>query len=185
MSEVLDDGDGALAALAALPSGRLAEFMPYRLSIASNAVSDLIAERYRKRFGLKVPEWRIMAVLGDAAAPANASGEEGQALTQRTLTAATLMDKVAVNRAVKVLEARGLVLRRPNPGDGRSHLIALTGLGREIHAEVMPLALATEAELLAGLSPPEQAQLDRLLQGLRDRALALLAPEPGPPGQFY
>ena len=49
------------------------------------------------RFGLSVPEWRVMAVLGD-------SGP----LTQRDLTRLTLMDKVAVNRACKVLEERGL-----------------------------------------------------------------------------
>ena len=58
--------------------GRLAGFLPYQLSVASNAVSDLIAERYRKRFALKIPEWRVMAILGDAGS-----------MTQRALTAAT------------------------------------------------------------------------------------------------
>ena len=47
---------------------QLADFLPYQLSVASNAVSGLIAERYRKRFALKVLEWRVMAVLGDAGA---------------------------------------------------------------------------------------------------------------------
>jgi DNA-binding MarR family transcriptional regulator len=142
--------------------GELAGFLPYQLSVASNAVSSLIAERYRKRFGLKIPEWRVMAVLGD-------SGR----LTQRALTAATVMDKVAVNRAVKVLEDRGLIGRVPNPGDGRSHLLALTEEGRAIHAEVMPLARATEADLLAGLAPDEEAMLRRLLASLRAQATAL------------
>ncbi len=147
-------------------TGQLAGFLPYQLSVASNAVSSLIAERYRKRFGLKIPEWRVMAVLGDA----EVSGCE---LTQRDLTAATLMDKVAVNRAVKVLEDRGLIARMPNPEDGRSHLLALTGEGRAIHAEVMPLARATERELLEGLEPGEEAALRRLLAGLRQRARQL------------
>ena len=44
---------------------RLTEFLPYQLSITSNAVSDLIARSYRARFGLKIPEWRVMAVLGE------------------------------------------------------------------------------------------------------------------------
>jgi DNA-binding MarR family transcriptional regulator len=139
--------------------GELAGFLPYQLSVASNAVSSLIAERYRKRFGLKIPEWRVMAVLGD-------SGR----LTQRALTAATVMDKVAVNRAVKILEERGLVGRVPNPGDGRSHLLELTGEGRAIHAEVMPLARATERELLDGFQPHEEALLRRLLADMRNRA---------------
>ena len=139
--------------------GELAGFLPYQLSVASNAVSGLIAERYRKRFGLKIPEWRVMAVLGDAGT-----------MTQRDLTAATVMDKVAVNRAVKVLEDRGLVGRVPNPVDGRSHLLELTGEGRAIHAEVMPLARATERELLDGLDPAEEALLRRLLADMRNRA---------------
>jgi DNA-binding MarR family transcriptional regulator len=143
--------------------GQLAGFLPYQLSVASNAVSSLIAERYRKRFALKIPEWRVMAVLGDAA-------EIGGIMTQRDLTAATVMDKVAVNRAVKVLEERGLIARVPNPGDGRSHLLELTEEGRAIHAEVMPLAQAIERELLGGLAPGEEATLRRLLAGLRSRA---------------
>lgn len=147
--------------------GDLAGFLPYQLSVTSNAVSGLIAERYRKRFGLKIPEWRVMAVLGDAGAAG------GGAMTQWALTAATLMDKVAVNRAVKVLEDRGLIARVPNPGDGRSHLLALTGEGCAIHAEVMPLARATEADLLADLAPGEQEALRRLLGSLRARAMRL------------
>jgi DNA-binding MarR family transcriptional regulator len=143
-------------------SGELAGFLPYQLSVASNAVSGLIAERYRKRFGLKIPEWRVMAMLGDA-----------DRMTQRALTAATVMDKVAVNRAVKVLEDRGLIARVPNLQDGRSHLLELTGEGRAIHAEVMPLARATERDLLDSLAPGEEAQLRRLLAALRQRAMLL------------
>lgn len=147
--------------------GRLAGFLPYQLSIASNAVSDLIAERYRRRFALKIPEWRVMAILGDHGA---ANAGQGGAMTQRALTAATLMDKVAVNRAVKVLEERGLVARVPHPDDGRSHLLALTGEGQAIHAEVMPLALATERDLLSGFAPEQQKLLRDMLEAIRMRA---------------
>ncbi|QIQ86868.1 MarR family winged helix-turn-helix transcriptional regulator [Erythrobacter sp.] len=148
----------------------LGGFLPYRLSVASNAVSSLIAERYRKRFGLKIPEWRVMAVLGDA--------EGGAGRTQRELARATLMDKVAVNRACKVLEERGLIARAANEADGRSHLLELTGDGRAIHAEIMPLALATEAELFEGLAPSEQREVKRLLQRLYERAMALAEDPP-------
>ena len=146
--------------------GHLASFLPYQLSVASNAVSSLIAERYRKRFALKIPEWRVIAVLGDAHA-------RGQALTQRALTSATLMDKVAVNRACKVLEDRGLVARAPNKDDGRSHLLELTPEGRSIHEEVMPLALATEQELFKGFEATEQKQFRELLERMRQQAADL------------
>lgn len=143
---------------------RLAGFLPYKLSIASNAVSDLIAERYRKRFGLKVTEWRVMAVLGD---------REKRASTQQALTQVTLMDKVAVNRACKVLEERGLVQRVPNESDGRSHLLELTAEGRSIHSEVMPLALATERDLFDGFAPHEREQFRTLLDRIYSRAVKL------------
>ena len=81
----------------------LDEFLPYQLSTASNAVSDLIASEYKSRFGLKIPEWRVMAVLGTRGAS-----------TQRHLVEATLMDKVTVNRAVKTLVDRALLERSPN-----------------------------------------------------------------------
>ena len=132
---------------------RLADFLPYQLSVTSNAVSSLIAQRYRARFGLKIMEWRVMAVLGDAGAA-----------TQRALAEATLMDKVAVNRACKGLEDRGLAVRRPNETDGRSHLLELTGEGRAIHGEVMPLAREIEREIFTTLAPSEREQLRDLLK---------------------
>ncbi len=145
---------------------QLSGFLPYQLSIASNAVSSLIAERYRKRFGLKVMEWRVMAVLGDA-------GAKGGPRTQRDLSEATLMDKVAVNRACKVLEKRGLIARAQNEKDGRSHLLVLTVEGQAIHSEVMPMAKATERELFEGFDAEEQAALRAMLQRMRARAASL------------
>lgn len=141
---------------------RLAQFMPYRISITSNAVSDLIAREYRSRFGLKIPEWRVMAVLGDV----------GEA-TQRQLVAATRMDKVAVNRATKTLAERLLIARAPNMNDGRSHHVALTDAGRALYGEIMPLAIQMESALLEVFSADEQAQFSALLDKLLFRADAL------------
>lgn len=141
------------------PAQRLADFLPYQLSIASNAVSTRIAEQYRKRFALKTTEWRIMAVLGDAGA-----------LTQREMSQLTLMDKVPVNRACKRLEDRGLVQRSPNASDGRSHLLELTTEGRAVHAGIMPLAVKIEEELFAVLSPAEQVSLRDMLVRVRENA---------------
>lgn len=141
------------------PTKRLADFLPYQLSVASNAVSTRIAQQYRKRFGLKTTEWRIMAVLGDSGAH-----------TQRELCQLTLMDKVPVNRACKTLEDRGLAVRRPNARDGRSHLLALTGEGRAVHARIMPLAEAIEQELFGVLLQDERRALAAMLVRVREGA---------------
>jgi DNA-binding MarR family transcriptional regulator len=139
-----------------MTSHRLNEFVPYLLSITSNAVSNRISMEYRQRFGLSVPEWRVMAVLGD-------SGP----LTQRDLTRMTVMDKVAVNRACKVLEERGLAARQPNAQDGRSHLLELTESGHQIHDEVMPLALEMERRLFSRFTREEVIEFRRLLDRVR------------------
>ncbi|MEQ1494166.1 MAG: MarR family winged helix-turn-helix transcriptional regulator [Novosphingobium sp.] len=141
---------------------RLAEFVPYQMSVTTNAVSDLIAGEYRARYGLKIPEWRVMAVLGDAGAK-----------TQRELVQGTRMDKVAVNRACKVLEERGLVGRSPNACDGRSHHLELTRAGHKMHAEIMPHALEMERRLLASLDPAERRQFAQLLARIGASAVEL------------
>lgn len=135
---------------------RLKDFVPYLLSVTSNAVSGRIAQEYRQRFGLSVPEWRVMAVLGD-------SGPR----TQRELTRLTLMDKVAVNRACKVLEQRALAKRRPNVQDGRSHLLELTPSGVRMHDEIMPLALEMERRLFSNFEPGEVVQFRHYLDRIR------------------
>ena len=140
------------------PDTPLESFLPYQLSIASNAVSGRIALEYRNQFGLSVPEWRVMAILGDAGAQ-----------TQRELTQRTVMDKVAVNRACKVLEERELASRTPNADDGRSHLLDLTASGKKMHGQVMPLAVSMEQQLFCVFNDEEQAQFRRLLNKLRDR----------------
>ena len=137
-------------------SNRLADFLPYRLSVTSNAVSQRIAQEYRTRFGLSVPEWRVMAVLGDSGA-----------LTQRDLTRMKVMDKVAVNRACKVLEDRGLAVRRPNAQDGRSHLLELTAEGKAMHGQIMPLAIEMERRLFARFSDEEVDTFRSLLKRVR------------------
>lgn len=131
---------------------RLAQFVPYLMSVSTNAVSDLIAGEYRASYGLKIPEWRVMAVLGDSGAQ-----------TQRELVSATRMDKVAVNRACKVLEERDLARRSPNSRDGRSHHLELTAAGQAMHGKIMPHALEMEALLLEPLTQEERDQFVALL----------------------
>lgn len=141
------------------PKSLLSNFLPYQLSLASNAVSGRIALEYRQRFGLSIPEWRVMAVLGDVGA-----------LTQRDLTRRTLMDKVAVNRACKGLEERDLAQRTPNEADGRSHLLDLTASGRDMHGEIMPLAKEIERRLFEGFSADELELFRKLLERARRQA---------------
>ena len=138
---------------------RLDNFVPYRLSIASNLMSDAIAGAYRSLFGLNVAEWRVIAVLA-----------ERQSATQQELCAATRMDKVTISRAAIALADRGLVERAPNANDKRSHLLSLTDSGQQLYAQVVPKAIAMEKELLADLSAKEIDTLVGMLRRIEARA---------------
>ena len=147
---------------------KLDAYLPYRLSVASNAVSGLIARAYQDRFGLSIPQWRLTCVLA----------QEG-GMTQGQIVARTVMDKVTVSRAAQGLLKRYLIRRSEHP-DGRSHLLALTDEGQRLYAEIAPLALAYEAALISGLAPEEVTLLKRLLSRLQTAAGAL-AGEAEPP----
>lgn len=138
---------------------RLDNFVPYRLSIASNLMSDAIAGAYRSLFGLNVAEWRLIAVLA-----------ERSSTTQQEMCAATRMDKVTISRAAIALADRGLIDRAPNPNDKRSQLLSLSASGRQLYAQVVPKATAMEKELLADLSAEEVATLVDMLRRLEARA---------------
>ena len=141
---------------------RLDRFLPYRLSIASNLVSGAIETTYRALFGLRIPEWRLVAVLA-----------EGEGMTQQALTTKTRMDKVTVSRAAIALAERGLVSRAPNPGDQRSHLLSLSAAGRALYEEVAPKALEMEARIFDGFSPEEVAAFQTMLARLEETAAGL------------
>lgn len=147
------------------PTLILDEFLPYRLSVASNAVSDRIAQSYRRRFGLKIAEWRLIAILA----------EQDQS-TPQALGERTRMDKITVSRAGAALVERGLVASTRNPRDGRSQLLSLTPEGAALYREIAPAALAFEHELLSDFTPEEKAGLHRLLRRLEAAAVAAATP---------
>ncbi len=140
----------------------LDRFLPYRLSVLTNVVSSTIAEAYQRRFGLSIPEWRVLAVL---ARHPGVSAAEVARLTR--------MDAVAVSRAVARLLAAGRLRRTIARDDRRRSVLAVTATGTAVYREVAPLALGYERELLATLDAAERAALDRALDALTTRAQAL------------
>ena len=129
--------------------------MPYRLSVAANRVSRLCARRYTKAYGLSIPEWRVLAVVGrfDTLSP-SAVGEW------------TAMDKVKVSRAAASLVARGLLRQTQDPRDGRARLLRLTRRGVAVHEGMVPLACKLEGQLAEGLSRAEWSVLLKALAKL-------------------
>jgi len=137
----------------------LENFLPYRLSTLSHRVSTTIAQVYEKRFGLSIPEWRVIAILG------RFPGLSAVEVAERTF-----LDKVAVSRAVSKLLKNGRIDREFADADRRRSILNLSDEGRRVHDEVAPLALRFERDLLAGLDEDERASLDRTMERLMERA---------------
>ena len=133
----------------------LEHFLPYRLSVLSNRISQEIAGLYAERFALNVTEWRLLAVLG-----------RYPDLSATELAERTAMDKVAVSRAVASLVAEGRLTRKVDGDDRRRARLRLSAKGYRIYDQVAPLAMQYEQRLLAALSGEDRAILDALLSRL-------------------
>ena len=131
---------------------RLTAFLPYRLSVLSNTISETIADTYRREHDLSVPQWRVMAVVHGA-----------PGLSAKGVSIRTAMDKVAVSRAVSKLIDQGRLERGGSPTDGRLSALYLTTDGEAVYAAVAPQAQAFEEKLMAEFSEEERALLSLLL----------------------
>ncbi len=137
----------------------LEEFLPYRLARLSSTVSTTIARAYDKEFGLTIPEWRVIAVLG-----------RFPGLSAVEVAEQTFLDKVAVSRAVTKLIKSGRIDRQFADADRRRSILNLSEKGREVHDGVAKLALKFEDDLLAGLDESDVKQFNAVMDALLDKA---------------
>jgi DNA-binding MarR family transcriptional regulator len=144
----------------------LEDFLPYRLSVLSHTVSTTIASVYEKRFGVSIPEWRVIAILG-----------RFPGLSAVDVAERTLMDKVAVSRAVTKLIKNGRIDRQFADADRRRSILNLSDEGRKVHDEIAPLALYFEKELLDGIGDDDIATLNAVMEQLLTKARLMGTPE--------
>ncbi len=137
----------------------LETFFPYQITVLTRQVSNSLAKTYVDRFGITIPEWRVMAALGRYP---NATASH--------VVRHTGLDKVQVSRAVALLADKGHVARRPDPEDRRNAFINFTTRGRRTYREIVPVARAYEERLLATITPEQRQMLNAVLDELTARA---------------
>jgi|TARA_B100001057_G_scaffold461399_1_gene513335 DNA-binding MarR family transcriptional regulator len=143
----------------------LENFLPYRLAVTSNTISTTLARAYDKRFNVSIPEWRVIAVLG------RFPGLSAVEVAERTL-----MDKVAVSRAVTKLIKNGRIVREFADTDKRRSILNLSIIGKELHDKIAVLALEFEKELKQEFSSEEMENLNRAMEKLLVRASLIGSP---------
>jgi DNA-binding MarR family transcriptional regulator len=140
----------------------LERFLPYRLSVLASTIGAKVAATYDQRFGISIPEWRVMAMLA-----------QHPDISAVDVAERTAMDKVAVSRAVQGLLSKGHIKRQIHAEDRRRSMLTLSASGRAVYKRVVPAARALESQLLTALSARERKTLDELLGRLQERAETL------------
>ena len=144
----------------------LEDFLPYRLAVLSHTVSTTIAKVYEKKFGVSIPEWRVIAILG-----------RFPGLSAVEVADRTMLDKVAVSRAVTKLIKNRRVDRQFADADRRRSILNLSEEGQKVHNEIAPLALAFEQDLLQGISTEDYEAFNLVVERLLAKARLLGTPQ--------
>lgn len=137
---------------------QLETFLPYRINVLAKRVSKELARRYQDQFGISIPEWRVIAILG-----------REQPLSSNDIVERSQMDKAKVSRAVARLVEAGFLARAVHQQDQRLLRLSFTPAGRDLYERIAPLALEWERQLLDCLAPAEREELTRLLDRLDAR----------------
>ncbi|WP_083469114.1 MarR family winged helix-turn-helix transcriptional regulator [Methylobacterium variabile] len=135
----------------------LLSFVPFRLNRLATEFSNALAADYA-RFGIDVPEWRVMATLGMHDGPRSAN----------YVVRCTRTHKSRISRAVGQLTKLGFIERLESDDDRREIMLQLTSTGRRVYKELLPLLLAREKELLSCLGPAQAKALDDVLNVLEE-----------------
>ena len=143
---------------------KLEEFLPYRLNVVASLVSQALSRIYAERYGIGVPEWRVLVTLG----------QYGM-MTGKAIGAHSHMHKTKVSRAVALLEKRKLVTRRANRDDLRESFLTLTPAGRAAYDNLVPVALEFARRLSEAIDPADRAAFERAVHCLTERSAALAA----------
>jgi DNA-binding MarR family transcriptional regulator len=136
----------------------LFKFVPFRLNRLAAEVSSALAAEYQARYGLDIPEWRVLATLGFRNDPCSA----------QYIAHCTRTHKSTISRAVTALMKRQMVERVENADDRREFRLRLTRKGSALYEELIPRLLRREQEILSCLSAPERKSLALLLGKVED-----------------
>jgi DNA-binding MarR family transcriptional regulator len=143
---------------------KLEQFLPYQLNVVASLVSQALSRVYARRYGIGVPEWRVLVTLG-----------QYETMTAKAIGAHTYMHKTKVSRAVALMEKRRLLVRRANRADKREAFLSLTPAGRTMYEEVAPHALDFAKRLTEILTPNDRDAFNRAVAQLTARSAELAA----------
>ena len=131
----------------------LFRFVPFRLNRLAAEVSAALSSEYQERYGLDIPEWRVLATLGF----------RDDACSAQYISHCTRTHKSTISRAVTALMKRQLVERVENKDDRREFALRMTRKGKSLYEELIPRLLAKESRIMSCLSAQERKHFAAML----------------------
>jgi DNA-binding MarR family transcriptional regulator len=131
----------------------LFRFVPFRLNRLAAEVSAALSIEYQERYGLDIPEWRVLATLGF----------RNDACTAQYIAHCTRTHKSTISRAVTSLMTRQLVERVENQDDRREFALRMTRKGKALYEELIPRLLRKEQDIMSCLSAQERREFALML----------------------
>ncbi|MEU7059224.1 MarR family transcriptional regulator [Streptomyces sp. NPDC046197] len=110
------------------------------LSVHARTMCEI--DRVLHPHGLGASDFEVLDIL------ASASPEEGDQCRVQNLVGRVHLSQSALSRLIGRLEREGLVERSVCAEDRRGVWVCLTGKGRDLHTEVLPLQRAVLARML-------------------------------------
>jgi DNA-binding MarR family transcriptional regulator len=112
-----------------------------------------LSSEYQERYGLDIPEWRVLATLGF----------RDDACSAQYISHCTRTHKSTISRAVTALMKRQLVERVENQDDRREFALRMTRKGNALYEELIPRLLAKESRIMSCLSARERKDFAAML----------------------
>jgi DNA-binding MarR family transcriptional regulator len=141
----------------------LFQFVPFRLNRLAAEVSAALSDEYQVRYGLDIPEWRVIATLGF----------RNDACSAQFISQCTRTHKSTISRAVTALLDRELIERVENEDDRRAFELRLSAKGTALYEELIPRLLHKERDILSCLTAQERKDFAAAL-GKIERSLDLV-----------
>jgi DNA-binding MarR family transcriptional regulator len=141
----------------------LFRFVPFRLNRLAAEVSAALSSEYQERYGLDIPEWRVLATLGF----------RNDACSAQYIVHCTRTHKSTISRAVTALMKRQLVERVENEDDRREFALRMTRKGHALYEELIPRLKRKEQAILSCLSAAERKDFASML-GKIEKGLGLV-----------
>lgn len=142
----------------------LPNYAPAYFTWIANKLSGGASQAYLAAFDVGIETWRLLVLLAIE-----------DSLSAKQACKVIGMDKASVSRTFKLMQERGLVTMGLDAQDGRLRVATITGAGRELHDQILGVALDRDRALMSVLSPEERETLLALLRRLHDNLAAVEA----------